>query len=282
MKSAFLSFRSAGRSLGLALALVAGLAGRAAAVSVSPTAVFIDSRSPTGTLTLYNGGSRPEEIEVSFAFGYPESDSTGALHTVLRDTAAEGEPSIIQYMRVFPRRMTLAPGQRQTLRLLVQAPAALADGEYWGRVVVRARGGQPPIEQVQGDVRAQLDVQTVVATAVLYRKGAVRSGIAVRSAKAQAAAQGVQVEFDVERQGNAVFLGRVLAELVAANGQVVGQVEDAVAVYRGLHVKYTIPLPAGAARTGYTVRYTFDTERPDLPSVGPIKAPAVTGTAPVA
>jgi hypothetical protein len=272
----------AGRTAALVFALLALAAGRAHAVSVSPTAVFIDSRSPTGTLTLYNGGNRPEEIEVYFAFGYPTSDSAGVLRTSLADTAATGEPSIIQYMRVFPRRMTLAPGQRQTLRVLVQAPPTLADGEYWGRVVVRAKGGQPPIESVQGDVRAQLDVQTVVATAVLFRKGPVRTGVAVTNARAHATPHGVQVDCDVARQGNAVYLGRVIAEVLAPGGQVVGRVEDALAVYRGLHVRYLVPLSPGAPRAGLTVRYTFDTERPELPAVGPLKAPPVTGTTPVA
>lgn len=261
----------------LAVLLCLGLATRAAAVTVSPSALFIDSRSQTGTLTLYNGGTLPEEIEVSFAFGYPVSDVNGTVNVALRDTAPAGEPSIVPWLRAFPRRMVLQPGQRQVLRVLVQPPATLAPGEYWGRILVRSRGGQPPIEQTSGDVRVQLNVETVIATALLFRKGPVATGLAVKSARAEVVRDTVQATFDMERQGSAAYLGRVRAQLVGPDGRVASEVEDAIAVYRSLRRRFTFPLPRGA-RAGYRIRYTFDTERPDLPANGPVRAPAVTGT----
>ncbi|HEX2090987.1 MAG TPA: hypothetical protein VHG28_01245 [Longimicrobiaceae bacterium] len=270
------------RRISLFVALLClGLATRAAAVTVSPSALFIDSRSQTGTLILFNGGTRPEEVEVTFAFGYPISDANGTVNVELRDTAPAGEPSIVPWMRAFPRRMVLQPGQRQVLRVLVQPPATLPEGEYWGRVLVRSRGGQPPIEQTSGDVRVQLNVETVIATAVMFRKGTMTTGLGVTAASAEMKDDQVEVTFDVARQGVAAYLGRVRAQLVGPDGRVAGEVEDALAVYRTLRRRFVFALPAGALRTGYTVRYTFDTERPDLPATGPVKAPPVTGTLPV-
>jgi P pilus assembly chaperone PapD len=274
--------RSSAARVALALlSVLAAGAQRAWAVTVTPTALFIDARSPTGTLVLYNNSTRPEEVEVSFAFGYPTSDAEGRVRTMLSDSAPAGEPSIVSHMRVFPRRFTLAPGQRQTVRVLVQAPPGLAEGEYWGRVVVRSRGGQPPVEQTQGQVRMQLNVETAIATAVLFRKGTVRTGVEVAGATARLAPEGVQAELDVRRTGTAAYLGRVRAEVVAPDGRVVGQLEDTLALYRMLRLRYTIPLAPGAPRAGLTVRYTFDTDRPDLPAEGPVKAPVTAGTAPV-
>lgn len=272
----------AARAALLLLAMIAGTASRAAAVTVSPTALFIDSRSPTATLVLFNAGTAPEEIEIGFAFGYPMTDAQGRTNTVLTDSAPAGDPSILPYVRAFPRRLTLAPGQRQTVRVLVQAPAGMAEGEYWGRVVVRSRGGTPPIEENRGDVRMQLNVETAVATAVLFRKGTVTTGLAVNGTTARLTpAGGVEAEFDVRRTGNAVFLGHMRAEVVTADGRVVGVMEDEMAVYRALRLRYAIPLAPDAPRTGLTIRYTFDTERPDLPAPGAVKAPPVSGTATV-
>ncbi|HEV2149956.1 MAG TPA: hypothetical protein VGR37_21340 [Longimicrobiaceae bacterium] len=265
----------------LAALLLLGLATRAAAVTVSPSALFIDSRTRTGTLTLYNGGTLPEEVEVSFGFGYPVSDANGTVHVELADSAAPGEPSIVPWARAFPRRLVLQPGQRQVLRVLVQPPADLPDGEYWGRVLVRARGGQPPIEQTSGDVRMQLNVETVIATALMFRKGPVHTGVAVRDARAETTPEGVQLTLDVAREGNAAYLGRIRAQLVAPDGRVQSEVEDAVAVYRSLRRRFVFPVPAGGLRPGYTVRYTLDTERPDLPASGPVRAAPVAGTVPV-
>ena len=47
-----------------ALALLAGAARPAHAVSVSPTALYIDSRTRTAILTLHNPGSLPEEVTI--------------------------------------------------------------------------------------------------------------------------------------------------------------------------------------------------------------------------
>lgn len=270
--------RTAARAALLAGLLTGAAAGHAHAVTVSPTALFIDSRSPTGTLTLANTGTLPEEIEISFGFGYPVTDQEGNVRVELVDAAPEGEPAATAWLRAFPRRLMLQPGQRQVIRILVEPPTGLPDGEYWGRVLVRSRGGQPPIEQTSGNVQMQIGIETVFATALLFRKGPVQTGLAVRGAEVRTAGDAVEVTLDVQRQGNAAFLGRVRAELVDASGRVVQQVEDALAVYRDYRVRLRVPLPAGAQAAGHTVRYVLDTERPDLPPGGPLPIQPVTGT----
>jgi P pilus assembly chaperone PapD len=273
--------RAVARALGVAMAVLALLAltsSAAHAVTVSPTAVYITSRNPSALLTLMNTGSRPEEIELSIGFGYPVSDTAGVLRVDIVDTAASGEPSLTSFLRVFPRRLVLQPGQRQVVRVMVAMPAGAADGEYWGRVLVKSRGGEPPIEQSEGNVRMQLSLETTFATAVFYHKGEMKTGITVSSAAARRMGDSVQFTLDLKREGNSAYLGRIRAELLDAKGGSVAEVEDVVAVYRALRRRFVLrtgkALPPGA----YTVRYTVDTERPDLPPQGPIKALPVTGT----
>ena len=273
--------RAIARVLGTAMVVIGLLmvtTGAAHAVTVSPTAVYITARNPSALLTLINMGSRPEEIELSVAFGYPVSDTAGVLRVDLVDSAGGGEPSLTSFLRIFPRRLVLQPGQRQVVRVMVAMPAGAADGEYWGRVLVKSRGGEPPIEQSQGNVRMQLSLETTFATAVFFHKGEVKTGISVAAAQAERMGDSVQFTLDLKRENNAAFLGRIHAELLNASGAVVGEVEDVAAVYRTLRRRFVLrsssPLPSGA----YTVRYLVDTERPDLPTKGPIKAEAVRGT----
>jgi hypothetical protein len=273
--------RAVARVLGSAMAIAGllGLAARSAhAVTVSPTAVYITSRNPSALLTLINTGSRPEEIELSIGFGYPVSDTAGVLRVDILDSAGAGEPSLTSFLRVFPRRLVLQPGQRQVVRVMVTMPATAADGEYWGRVLVKSRGGEPPIEQSQGNVRMQLSLETTFATAVFFHKGDVKTGIAIATVDARRLGDSVQFTLDLAREGNSAFLGRIRAELVNAAGATIAEVEDVTAVYRAVRRRFVLrtgaPLPAGA----YTVRYVVDTERPDLPSQGPTKTDAVRGT----
>src|SRR5690606_33960663 len=145
-------------------------------VSVSPMAVYMSDRERTGTMTLYNPGSRAEEIEIGFAFGYPQTDAEGNIQVPIADEAPAGEPSAVPWLSAFPRRLVLEPGQRQVVRVLARPPADLAPGEYWARALVRSRGGQAPIEARQGDVGVQIDVETLVVVAVNYRNGPVGTG----------------------------------------------------------------------------------------------------------
>jgi hypothetical protein len=268
------------RTAAAALVLTLLSAREAAAVSVSPTALYIDSRTRTGVLTLHNPGTLPEEITIDFAYGYPQADSAGNIAVALTREPAAGEPSAMAWMRAFPRRLLLQPGQRQVVRVMVEPPAGLAEGEYWARVLVTSRGGQPPIEQTQGDQVLQLEVQTTLVMAANYRNGDVRTGVRVTSAAARRAAAEVVVEVDLERTGNAAFLGSMRAELVDGRGNVVGTGFDDLAVYRTMRRRLTIPVPPAAAGA-LSVRVVINTERDDLPAGGALPAPPLTQQIPV-
>jgi hypothetical protein len=263
-----------------ALALAAGFARPAHAVSVSPTALYIDSRTRTGVLTLYNPGSLPEEVTIDFSYGYPQADSLGNVSVALTKEPAAGEPSALAWMRAFPRRLLLQPGQRQVVRVLVEPPAGLPDGEYWARLLISSRGGQPPIEQTQGDIRLQLNVQTTLVMAANYRKGDLHTGVSVASAGARRTPEGVQLTVDLARTGNAAFLGRMRAELVDARGAVLSTLYDDVAVYRTMRRRLVFPVAAGAAAPA-EVRIHIDTEREDLPPGGALPASPVDQRIPV-
>lgn len=264
-----LSLARTARVAGLLAAMAVLSSAYAAAVAVSPVAVYIDNRTRTGTLTLFNPGSRAEEIQVDFAYGYPQSDDEGNVSVPVTDTVPEGEPSAVSWLRAFPRRMVLEPGQRQVMRIVAEPPAGLADGEYWARALVRSRGGQPPIEERRGDVTVQVEVETVVIVAVNYRNGRVSTGLRVTGADAAWAGDTVRAIIDFERTGNAAFLGRVRAELLDAEGSTVASSEEVLAVYKSIRRRLDLAPPAGA-RPPLRVRFTMDTERDDLPPGGPL------------
>lgn len=247
----------------------------AAAVAVSPVAVYIDNRTRTASLTLFNPGSRPEEVQLDFAFGYPVSDEEGNVSVPVSDTAATGEPSAVPWLRAFPRRLVLEPGQRQIVRVIAEPPANLPVGEYWARALVHSRGGQPPIEQQQGNVTVQVEVETVVVVAVNYRNGAMKTGLTVKGGSATQVGDTVRALIDLERTGNAAFLGRIQGELVDPSGRVVTSAEEVLAVYKTIRRRLDLVPPAGAAGP-FRVRFTMDTERGDLPPGGVIGTDRVT------
>src|SRR6059058_2326247 len=68
------------KATGLALGLLCGAAPLAAqGVVIAPHAVFIDARTRSGAVLLYNPNTEPVEVAVSFFFRYPATDSAGRI-----------------------------------------------------------------------------------------------------------------------------------------------------------------------------------------------------------
>ena len=110
---------------------IAAAPARAQGVLVAPQAVFVDHRTRSGAIELYNPGTEPAEVTVSALFGYPVTDSLGRT-TLYTTTAPDSSaPSAAAWVSAFPRRLTLAPRQRQTVRLLVRPPQNLPDADSY-------------------------------------------------------------------------------------------------------------------------------------------------------
>lgn len=250
------------------LAALAAVPAAAAAqgVLIAPTTVIIDSRSRTTSLLLVNPGDEPAEIEISAFFAYTVTDSAGRLELHTPERPDSGVVSAADWIRVFPRRMTIAPRAQQTVRLLVSPPADLPDGEYWARLAVLARGGKLPITSAaDSGVHVGLSIEVRTLLPVLFRKGKVSTGIAISGLRAARADDSVVVRARLDRQGNAAMIGTVRGEFVDASGHVRASFSQPISAYMGLEPRFTAPsdsVPAGR----YTLRMEVLPERRDLPA----------------
>jgi hypothetical protein len=245
------------------------------AILVAPHAVFMDHRSRTGQVFLVNTGDTPEEVSIDLKYGYPATDSTGTVFIKLIDQPDSTEPSAAAWIKAYPRRAVLAPGQRQVVRLLARPPAALPDGEYWSRIIATSRGSKVAVVGGDSTVSAGLTLELRTIISLSYRKGAVHTGVSVTDLRAIRHADSLEIWFGAERQGNAAFLGTLVYELVSEDGKPRGQWETPVAVYHPLSRRYVFPLdsvPAGR----YTLRMRLTTARNDLDQRNILPAEPVT------
>ena len=265
------------RVLGLLAALgLGGTALDAQGVMVAPHAVYIDHRVRSGSVLLYNPGTEPVEVTISTLFGYPVTDSSGAIALRTVDAPDSTLPSALSWMQAFPRRLTVAPLERQTVRLLARPPAGLADGEYWVRLVIAAKAGLVPITGVVDTtgirVGLTLEVRTVIGIA--YRKGAVRTGVALSNVRAQLVGDTLVTWSRLVRQGNAAYVGTVRGTLVDTTGAARASFTSPLGVYFTLEPRIASvvgKLPRGR----YWLRYEVVTEREDLDPRVVLPAPGV-------
>lgn len=101
-----------------ALLLVATQLG-AQGVVIAPHAMFMDARTRSGAVLLYNPNPQPVEVTISFFYGYPRTDSLGRVVVQTVDQPDSTSRSAAGWIQAFPRRLTVPPLERQTIRLLV-------------------------------------------------------------------------------------------------------------------------------------------------------------------
>jgi hypothetical protein len=282
------------RALGVAGLLALGNASLAGqGVMVAPHAVFIDHRVRSGSVLLYNPGTEPVEVTISTMFGYPMTDSTGAIALRTVETPDSTLPSALAWMQAFPRRLTVGPRERQTVRLLARPPAGLADGEYWLRLVIAAQAGRVPITGVPDTTGIQvgltLEVRTIIG--VNYRKGQVTTGVTVSHLRAQLVGDTLVTRARLERRGNAAFIGMIRQTLVDSRGAVraqrvgdslVATFQSPIGVYYTMEPRLaTVIAPPRLPRGRYWLRYEVVAEREDLDRGVVLRAPAVRDSIPL-
>jgi hypothetical protein len=273
------------RAIGIAFLLgIAGAPLSAQGVMVAPHAVFIDHTQRSGSVLLYNPGTEPVEVAISTIFGWPTTDATGGIK--LDTLPADSAKSALGWIQAFPRRLTVGPRERQTIRLLARPPVGLADGEYWLRLVIAAQAGRVPISGA-GDTTAiqvglKLEVRTIIG--VNYRKGPVMTGVSLSNLSARLVGDSIITRSRLERHGNAAFIGMIRETLIDSTGAVqlqrlgdslVTTYQSPIGVYFTMEPRLASALAKPVLSRGrYWLRYEVVAEREDLPGVV-LKAPPV-------
>jgi hypothetical protein len=276
------------RAVGVAAILALGSAALPAqGVMVAPHAVFIDHSQRSGSVLLYNPGTEPVEVTISTIFGYPTTDSSGNIKLYTVENPDSTVPSALAWIQAFPRRLTVAPRERQTVRLLARPPIGLVDGEYWLRLVIAAQAGRVPITGVADTtairVGLTLEVRTIIG--VNYRKGPVTTRVSLSNLRARVVGDSVITRATIERHGNAAFIGMIRETLVDSTGAVRAQrlgdslvtsYQSPIGVYLTMEPRLASAIPAPGLRRGrYWLRYEVVAEREDLDPKVVLKAPAV-------
>lgn len=259
----------------LTLLTAISAAATAQGVVVAPHAVYVDHRTRSASVTLYNPGADPVEASVYFIYGYPVTDSTGQLQLFEPDSVTPEMPAAHRWLEAFPKRVTIPPLTRQTVRLLARPPQGLADGEYWARLVVTAKAGSVPVSgAADTGIRIGLNLEVRTVIPVIYRKGALQTGLSVSAIETARRNDSLVIRPRLRRQGTAAYTGTAKGALVSQAGRTVATFSEPIAVYFDATPAFRLPvkgLPAGR----YRLRLEFATERPDIAPELLLRAPVL-------
>ncbi len=249
--------------------------GALASTLIYPHALFMDDQSRSTVLYVQNSGEWPTEIEILLRFGYPASDSLGGVHMELIETPGPGAPSAADWVRALPRRLLVQPGERQAVRLLARPPAELPAGEYWSRVIVTSRDGRPlQTGGADGKIRVGLTLETRTIISLSYRRAQVFTGVKLKGFRAAIEDGKVTTQIELQRLGNAAFLGRLALDLVDERGAEVAHWDRVIAVYYDLFRRLDFPVQS-LAPGRYVLHMNLSTTRQDIPETYVLKAETV-------
>lgn len=222
----------------------------AQAIAVAPQMIVVNADSKATSITLVNTGSRTAEISLSAIYGYPVTDSAGNLNLRMPDRIEKTEPSIVENTQIYPQKLKLAPGERQVVRILINAPGSIPDREYWGRLLISSRGARVAVEGLDDNkgVNVGLDLEIRTLLPIYYRKGITRTGVEIGKVSSSRLGDSLVVRLELNPTTKAAFVGTVKATLKDPKGRRVQSANLPLSLLHGINPRLAVPvhgLPPG-------------------------------------
>lgn len=191
-----------------------------AQVQVSPTRVMLGMHDCSEQVNVLNSTFETVEITVGLDFRLIRSDSNGRISISATVNDVERERSCAEWLKIFPRRFSLAPGESRSVRILAIPPASIEGGEYWGRLIVGSVpvSLRPAAADVSQAIETKLTMRIELDIPIVFRKGNVETGIEFQAISASTNSVGTVVLVDLHRLGNSAYRGTLNAMLSAADG----------------------------------------------------------------
>ncbi len=218
---------------------------------VSPTRIVFDGNERTKQINLINNGSEAGHFRISFV--RRNMDANGKFNEVKKD-----EPGMYsdEMIRFSPRQVTLAPGQSQTVRLMLRKKKGITEGEYRSHMMFQSLPDPEAsdVSNLSSEKSDTLSVKLIpivgITIPIIVRHGELSSNVSlsdfeIKQANTVKAASVLSLK--INREGNMSAYGDFRVYFTAKGGLpvIVGQI-NGVAVYtsttsRNLNIKLQTP-----------------------------------------
>ncbi|HEX2788651.1 MAG TPA: hypothetical protein VHP32_12200 [Ignavibacteria bacterium] len=235
-----------------------------AQVVITPYVVLIDNQNKFGTYTVINQTNEEQEVSINFQFGYPVSDENGNVTMKYEDNPTPGMNALNEWLKIFPKRFLIKPGEKQTVRMTVDPPANLAAGTYWTRMVTSTQT-KTIFSDTTRNLSAKVNFVLNQITTVIYKNKQFNSNIVFNELTVNQDTSSVNFVSDLSASGDQPFFAQFEYKVLDGSQNVVYERNEFAGIYFNMKRKYEVPLtdlPPG----NYTliVRITSD-DTQDIP-----------------
>jgi hypothetical protein len=229
---------------------------------VAPTRIVLEGGRGT-EVVLNNIGAAPATYRVSLELRRMTAE--GALNDVAPDAANATEKAALGMISFFPRKVVLAPGLPQVIRVGVRPPADLPEGEYRAHMLFRAIPEAKPATQT-GERKDGVSISLVpiygVTIPVIVRRGNLQASSTLSDARMTVSEGKPAFSVGISRVGNRSSYGTIRVTKAGISKPVLEA--RGLAVYAEISRRSVIlPVPpeVAAQLTGpVTVQYIEESE----------------------
>lgn len=185
---------------------------------VMPKRIVFDGSQRSQEINLANTGSDTAVYAISF-INYKMTES-GNFEQV--EEPEEGQRFATDFLRYFPRQVTLAPNEAQTIRVQLTRTGNLEQGEYRSHVYFRAVEeqtalGETSTEEAEG---ISINIKTVfgISIPVIIRQGESTTRITLSDINLNTEGENPKLSMSINRSGNMSVYGNLKVDHIAPNG----------------------------------------------------------------
>lgn len=227
---------------GIILCLGADMA--TAQIEVAPTRVILSMRERSQEINVSNTSEDQVEVTADLGFKLIRTDSLGEQTLDSALSPEEQARSGRSWVKIFPRRFTLAPHTSRLVRVMVTIPDSVGAGEYWARLIV---SGTPVNSTLPVDMDSTLGIETDITMRmeldlpIIIRKGSIETGVRFDGLQARNDNGTPLLLLDLQRTGNSAYRGTLNAVLRDNSGSTVTEASEQYTAEFGLRKIIRLP-----------------------------------------
>lgn len=210
---------------------------------------------------VFNGGKTKEELSLINIGKDTTTFSVSLVHYRMQENgsfrqADANDPDSVfadKYLRIFPRRVTLAPGESQVVFVQCRRISEIPSGEYRSHIYFRSEKNYKPLGMEGKSDTTLMSVQLIpiygITIPAIVRAGNLQASAGLQNLNLEKSTSGnYSLGLDIVRSGNMSLYGNIKAEFVPVDGKTVELgVVQGVGVYPEISKRrITIPLRTGA------------------------------------
>jgi len=209
---------------------------------ISPKRVVFEGNKQKAELSLMNTGADTATFSVSFRQYNMTEDGKLVLIEKTDSLGMFADP----FLRVFPRKVTLAPGEGQTVMLQLRRKAGMKDGEYRSHLWFRdekdysalAKKNNPKLDTNQMSVSVIAVYGMTIP--IIIRTGEVNTGATLSDILLDKQDTVNSLKLTINRTGNISISGKLSIEYVPISGKPIPVGMVNVAIYTNITKRYVI------------------------------------------